>query len=225
MAMTLFASVTNTGGVMCWLFLCLETHPEWKDKLQHEIDDFIKEDVHTAHDQPFHLLLSDIPSDYMAERTPTIDLVVNETLRKIMIGTFMRRNTGDDIFVDGIRIRKGAYLMFPTADLHLNEELYPNTFVFDPTRWLPEAVEARSELGVTFLGWGAGRHVCVGKRAAMLMMRLVLITLMSGFELTLVGEDGGVLKELPESLNDRLFKVCRPKTKVTLRYRQRLSQS
>ncbi|KAH7917327.1 cytochrome P450 [Leucogyrophana mollusca] len=223
-AMTLFAAVTNSGNVLCWLLIYLEVHPAWKNRVRTEIQDFL-ETSSSIQSQPsvapIANIIANMGTEAMEAQTPNLDLCINETLRMIFTGTFMRRNVAEDIFVSGTRIAHGTFLMYPTADLHFDPSIYPSPHSFRPDRWSPEAVEDRKKMGITFLGWGAGRHVCVGKRTALLMMKMIVVLVMAGFEADIVDERGQMLKELPAAKHDMLFKVCPTKDNVLLRYRRK----
>ncbi|KAK1228818.1 hypothetical protein PQX77_008137 [Marasmius sp. AFHP31] len=223
-AMMLFASVTNTGNVLCWVLLYLEIHKEWKRRVITEIDAFIRStgaDLAETLDEG----IAGTPLGVMDEQTPTLDLVISETLRIVLDGTFMRRNIGDDLVVDGVKIDHGAYLMFPTADLHFEPSLYPDPQEFNPLRFTPEEVEKRNKRGINYVGWGATRHICIGKRAAVAMMKMVIIILLSKLDTELCDGDGQRITKIPENKKDRLFKVCQAKGDILLHYRKRAGQS
>ncbi|KAF8521739.1 cytochrome P450 [Hysterangium stoloniferum] len=218
-ALMLFAAVNNTGNVLCWVMLYLETNPAWKARVQGEIDNFIQDNCPDSPDIPS--FLATVSIDYLDKATSDLELSIHETLRMIFTGTFMRQNIGDDIFVSGRRIKHGTFLMFPTGDLHFNPTFYPNPDVFDPTIFTAQAIEARHRHGVTFLGWGASRHVCVGRRTALLMMKTTMVLIMSRFRTDLVDAKGTPVQQVPPALHNALFKVCSPapEHRVQLRYR------
>jgi len=219
--MTLFAAVTNTGNVFCWLLIYLQVNSQWKDHIQAEVNSFLE----MTASYPDAACLTDIPLDVLELHTQSIEHCTNETLRMLFKGTLMRRNIGTDIFVSNTRIKHGAFLMYPTSDLHYEPLLYPNPALFNPLRFSPEEVEARRKHGITFLGWGASRHVCVGKRVALLMIRMTMVLMMSKYHITIVDSEGRPLNTVPDSLNDRLFKVCQPNQTVWLKYHRTGSSS
>jgi len=221
----LFASVTNTGGVTCWLLLYLEANPAWKTRVQDEINQFVRSQCSQAVHFPGDCVgvsIAEVPITTLEQETPTLDIVLQETLRLLLDGAFMRRNMGDELFVGKTRVKPGAFLMYHTGDLHLNPDIYPEPHRFDPERWLPEAAEQRQlQHGLSFLGWGAARHVCVGKKAATLMIRMIAVMVMATHKVTILDASGNRLSEVPRSKNDRLFKVCRPSENVSMKYERR----
>lgn len=207
--MLLFAAVTNTGNVLCWVLVYLENNREWKEQVHQEMKNFVDG------------ASNDI--DDFEQATPSFEPCINETLRLIFTGTFMRRNIGGELNVSGVSIPHGTYLMYPTADLHFDPRLFPDPNTFDPTRFNEDAVEERKKIGISFLGWGAARHTCVGKRAAFLMMRIVLMLIFTSYNIELVDTKGEPLADVPPTSHDVLFKVCPPNAanRVFMRYEKK----
>lgn len=222
--MTLFAAVTNTGNVFCWFLIYLEVHKKWKSEIRAEVDAFVESYSSTQTSAPFSPsaiaeALSRAGPDALDAATPTLDATLHETIRVVFNGFFMRRNIGGtSLNLDGRRIPHGSFLMFPTADLHFDPELFPDPYAFDPTRFTPDAVESRREHGISFLGWGAARHTCVGRRAALLMMKMITVVLLARFETGVVDDLGRPLMEVPKPRQDVLFKVSATLTKTLLTY-------
>lgn len=61
----------------------------------------------------------------------------------------MRRNMGPDTWVHGCKVPSGAYVVYPFSDVHLDPELYPDPWRFDPGR--PE-----QKVPFAYVGWGGG---------------------------------------------------------------------
>ncbi|KAG1741602.1 cytochrome P450, partial [Suillus lakei] len=214
----LFAATTNTGNVVTWILLHLEANPKWKVLVQNEARQLYEDSLAFGR-------YNDTPKPPLSmhsieTQTPILDLCIPETLRMLFKGPFMRRSMGGDIFVDQKRIPHGTYIMFPTGDLHDNAYFYSTPKEFNPEHFSADAVQERQQHGTTFLGWGAGRHVCAGKRAAQMLMKITII-LLSQFDIQMLDEGGEPMQKTPEHLEDVLFKVCRSKQAVTLRYEVR----
>ncbi|KAG2072776.1 cytochrome P450 [Suillus decipiens] len=216
LCMLLVGATTNTGNVITWIFIYLESNPKWKSLVQNEARQ-LYEDSQTF--GPYH----NTPQQLLAmasveKQTPIIDRCILETLRMLFKGPFLRKNIGDDIFVDQKRIPHGAYVMFPTADIHDNPCFYPEPKEFNPENFSDDAVHERQQHGTTFLGWGAGRHVCPGRRVANITMRIIVILILSKFDIQTLDEGGEPVRRAPEQLEDALFRVLQAKEAVTLRY-------
>jgi cytochrome P450 len=93
---------------------------------------------------------------------PVIESVIRETLRILGSGTPLRRNLADDLRVAGKTIDKGAFMVYNSADVHLNERFYPEPLKFDPDRFNLIG-EDDTQGKAPFLAWGTGRHPCAGE--------------------------------------------------------------
>ena len=92
-------------------------------------------------------------------------------------------------------VKRGDFLVYSLADVHLNPEYYPEPYKYDPGRWLrpdpvPNAIYPS-------LGWGAGRHPCPGMKMAKLEMKLILALFLARYEFDLVDKDGKFPRPLP----------------------------
>ena len=93
--------------------------------------------------------LAQIPLDAWEGSTPVLDATIRETTRLAQPHTAMRKNMGPDMHIDGKLVPSGHYVVYPFSDVHLNEELYPDPWKFDPNRPLPDA-------RYSYVGWGGG---------------------------------------------------------------------
>ena len=137
-----------------WLLTYIGAHPEWKAKAHAEIESLMF--AHSLAPYKAGAPLSDlsaalaqIPLDAWEGSTPVLDAVIRETTRLAQPHTAMRKNMGPDMHIDGKLIPSGHYVVYPFSDVHLNEELYPDPWKFDPTRPLPDAQ-------YSYVGWGGG---------------------------------------------------------------------
>ncbi|KAG2069970.1 cytochrome P450 [Suillus decipiens] len=216
LAMLFVGATTNTGNVVTWILIYLEANPKWKLLVQNEARQ-LYEDSQTLgpyHDTPQQLLTM----TSIEKQTPIIDCCISETLRMLFTCPFLRKNVGDDIFVDQKCVPHGVYVMFPTADLHGNPCFYPEPNKFNPENFSAGAVLKRQQHGTTFLGWGAGHHVCPGRRAAQIIIKIIVILILSKFDTRILDEGGELVQKVPEQLEDTLFRVLRAKEAMTLCY-------
>jgi cytochrome P450 len=54
-----------------------------------------------------------------------------------------------------------AFLAYNLSDIHFDPDVYSDPMRFDPGRFSPERAEGK-DVANAFLGWGAGRHPCLG---------------------------------------------------------------
>jgi cytochrome P450 len=142
---------------------------------------------------------------------PTLELVLRETLRLIVTGTALRRNVVDDIPLYNKIVRKGAFMAYPLSDVHLNPDVYTDPYTFNPERWEEREGEDKEKKHgpFTFLGWGAGRHPCLGMKTAKLEIKMIVTLIIAGFEYKLVDKSGNSPVQFPQPDRNDIQQVCR----------------
>ena len=137
----------------------------------------------------------------------------------------MRRNMGPDVYINDKLIPSGSYVVYPFSDVHLDPEIYPNPWRFDPSR------KEVSKIDLAYVGWGVGQSVpsfllldfvprltlnlftgkttCLGTRLAKVELKLTTALFLLGFDHEIVDKTGAVPDSLPKpNWNDIL--LCRP---------------
>ncbi|KAH7886943.1 cytochrome P450 [Phlebopus sp. FC_14] len=199
----LVAGARATGATASWLITFLGDNPEWREKAGFEIEQLLALYPHGgAPTASLSSHLASIPLEAWEAETPILDALIHETLRVAQPHTAMRRNLGPDTVIDSKTIPSGAYVLYPFSDVHLNPDLYPDPWKFDPSR-----EEVKSPFG--YLGWGGGKTVCLGQRLARLELKLVASMMLLGFRYSIVDSRGDRPDPLPQpNWNDIL--LCRP---------------
>lgn len=103
--------------------------------------------------ESFHKRLASIPLSAWEDELPALDLITRETIRLASSSTFLRRNLKTELDTDGVCIAKGDFMAYLTADVHLDENIYPNPGAFDPGRFEDRRNEGKS-LYCGYVGWG-----------------------------------------------------------------------
>lgn len=98
---------------------------------------------------------------------PMVELILKETLRLTATGAALRRNTKGDLPIAGKTIKRGWFLVYSAADVHLNPNIYTNPDDFDPSRFELGREEDKKE-AYSFIAWGGGRHPCSGMKVSSL---------------------------------------------------------
>ncbi|CCO32823.1 hypothetical protein BN14_06886 [Rhizoctonia solani AG-1 IB] len=161
---TLFAGIVNSGLMSAWIFIFLDQEPEWKDKVVQELRGLlnkyapVSESYGTVGER-----LSKIPPQGWENEMPVLEACLRETIRLIGTGALLRRVVNGDLEVGGRKIPNGSFLVHLSGETHTNPEIYPNPSKFDPGRYSAGQDKSQSH---AFLGWGVGRHPCLGKRFA-----------------------------------------------------------
>jgi cytochrome P450 len=84
------------------------------------------------------------------------------------------------------------------ASAHQDPTIYPNPEQWDPSRYFPERAEDK-KVPYGWVGWGVGRHPCVGMRFAKLEMNIIIAHFLATFdEYHLCDHTGEVVHGLPK---------------------------
>jgi cytochrome P450 len=142
-----------------WLIVFLGNHPSWRSKIVSELSDLLAHG--TSDSSPLTERLGSVSLEDWESRTPMLDAAIRETLRLAQPHVAMRKNvsTADIPLPGGQVIPPGAFAVYPFADVHLDESLYPNPWAWNPARLEP------SGQAMAYIGWGGGtqpphlRHV------------------------------------------------------------------
>ncbi|KAF9051577.1 cytochrome P450 [Panaeolus papilionaceus] len=221
----LIAGARATGTTASWLMTFLGGHPEWRAKAAAEIESLIASYSTSAADSPtkesllspkfpslvesstssqsLASLLSAIPLEAWEGETPVLDALIRETTRVAQPHTAMRRNLGPELYINNKIIPTGAYVIYPFSDVHLDPELYPDPWKFDPGR------KEVTHVPFAYVGWGGGKTTCLGTRLAKIELKLVTAMFVLGFKHYVVDKTGQPAIPLPApNWNDIL--LCRP---------------
>lgn len=97
--------------------------------------------------------LSTIPLEAWENEVPVLDAIIRETTRVAQPHAAMRRNLGPEMYIDNKIIPTDAYVIYPFSDVHLDPDLYPDPWKFDPDR--KEVTHAP----FAYVGWGGGEEL------------------------------------------------------------------
>lgn len=117
-----------------------------------------------------------------------LDRVVSETLRKYPPVTFLTRKCNEDYRIPGtdLVLEKGVQVVIPVLGLHQDPEYFP-----DPEKFLPERFTEQNKSqrpNYVYLPFGEGPRVCIGRRFALMQVKVGLISLLSEYEFQLCEE-------------------------------------
>ena len=179
-----------------WMLVHLAIHPEWMEKCKKEIQDLLSRHLcDSLSSATLSEKLSAIPVSAWEDELPILEACTRESQRLTLSGTTLRRNLRKDFKIGEQVVKRGDFLAYTVADVHLNPGYYPDPYKYDPGRWLrPDPVP---DSMYTFLGWGAGRHPCTGMKVAKLEMKLVSAVFLARYEFELVDEGGKFPDPLP----------------------------
>ncbi|KAI3613103.1 cytochrome p450 [Moniliophthora roreri] len=210
----LIAGARATGTTACWLLTFLGGHPEWRARVKAEVEGLVDSTFLPASKDASRLSsrLSMLSLETWESQMPVLDSLIRETLRVAQPHTAMRRNLGPELYIDGKVIPRDAYVVYPFSDVHLDPDLYPDPWKFDPGR---PAFEGKSPY--SYVGWGGGKTICLGQRLAKIELKLITAMFVLGFDHHVVDGYGKPADPLPTpNWNDIL--LCRPPQAFGLKY-------
>ncbi|KAI1432137.1 cytochrome P450 6A1 [Xylaria sp. CBS 124048] len=220
---SLYAGQLNSGINAGYLLINLTQNPEWMKRLRDEVDTSVKRHRTSPSQSRADVLDTLVVEDWESE-FPLIDMALRETIRLSLPGTSFRKNTsGHDIPIGntGEVIPAGAYAVYPIEDIHFNN-WYADPMKWDPSRYFEERAEDK-KTPYGYVGWGLGRHPCLGMKFAKLEMAFITAYFIATFDFELSDKDGNLSKpkSTPSMDMRHLHAAKKPKENVYLRYKSR----
>ena len=179
-----FAGHDTTGHTLTWLLYELCKHPEYKQELIQEIDNYW-----LRHETPTYETMNELP--FMTQ-------CIMETLRlwpALANGTY--RELEHDEVIQGIddtpvMVPKGTYCQIINWTRHRNEELWgPDSNIFNPHRefkdseiWSYDGFGTYNVSSERFSPFTYGPRNCIGKNFSHMEMRLILLSIFKEFDFT-----------------------------------------
>ncbi|MEC4814116.1 MAG: cytochrome P450 [Scytonema sp. PMC 1069.18] len=161
----LVAGHETTASALTWAFYWVDKLPEVRDKLLAELS-----------------TLDDNPDPNSITKLPYLTAVCQETLRIYPIATSaFPRTVREPMEIMGYQLPKGTMIIPSIYLAHHREEVYPQSKQFRPERFLE-----RQFSPYEYLPFGGGHRRCIGLAFAQYEMKLVLATILSRFQLSLV---------------------------------------
>jgi cytochrome P450 family 4 len=111
-----------------------------------------------------------------------LERVILETLRMYPPVPLIARKINQDIKLvsQNYTIPSSATVLIGTVKLHRRPDIYHNPDKFDPDNFLPE--KAASRHYYSFIPFSAGPRSCVGRKYAMLKLKVLLSTIVRNFK-------------------------------------------
>ncbi|KUJ10352.1 cytochrome P450 [Mollisia scopiformis] len=195
----LFAGLLNSGINTAWVLTYLANDAHWRSEVRKEVES-VAAKYSTNRDAPLIDQLAEVPFPAWESEFPLIDFCLKDSIRIQALGTAFRKNvtnksipigTGDEV------IDPGAIVTYHLGDVHLDPEIYPNPKQWDPSRYLPEKAEDKKK-PFGYLGWGVGRHPCLGMRFAKLENNVIIAMFTAMFDYELADKAGKPVQGTPE---------------------------
>ena len=161
----------TVASSLTWTWWLLGSHQDVQTKLQKEVDE---------------VLQGRAPEVKDAANLPYTRAVVDEALRIFPPGWVVsRRSLGDDV-LGGYEIPEKAVVIISPWATHRHPEAWNKAESFDPTRFMPDAP---TPLKGTYLPFGIGPRMCIGKDFAILESVLMIARIAQEWNLTPAGSE------------------------------------
>ncbi|MEL6347537.1 MAG: cytochrome P450 [Myxococcota bacterium] len=171
--MTMFLGGHETSShTLSWGLLRLRDRPDVIAKIREEVD-------RVAGDAPLRY-------DHVRQLDYT-NMVLNEMMRiDAAVWTIARTSTEKVIFPNGRGFSANTQFMIPIYAIHRNPEYWPDPDAFRPERF--EGGLPKKERKHTFMPFGAGPRICIGRNFAMLELSAILVSLLRRFDVQVLSE-------------------------------------
>ncbi|GJC89255.1 obtusifoliol 14-alpha demethylase [Colletotrichum liriopes] len=219
----LFAGLINSGINAAYLLCFLATDEHWYRATREEVDGAIAR-RRRSEDQTAEEILAKMSMDEWEAEFPLIDLGLKETIRHTLTGCGFRYNgSGKDVRIGETRevVPQDSYVVYHFDTTHMDPNFFPDPLRWDPGRYLPGREEDKKDPHA-FIGWGTGRHPCLGMRFAKLEMAVTTALFIARFDFHLVDANGKKMDKVPATSVDRNnHSASKPREKMFLKFRLR----
>ncbi len=163
-----FAGHETSATALCWIHWALSRHVEIRARVQREVADVLGGRRPTAAD---------------LEKLVYTTQVIEESLRLHSPIHSISRVALADNTVGGYHVPAGATVCISMYAVHRLAHLWPDPEVFNPARFEPEQVAARSRFA--YLPFAAGHRNCIGAGQALLELKMIVAQLAQRYTLDL----------------------------------------
>ncbi|CAO1351187.1 unnamed protein product [Diamesa serratosioi] len=191
---SMLAGVDTTSSAVTGILYCLAKNPEKQKILREEL-----KKIMPNKDSP-------LTSDSLTN-IPYLRAVMKEGMRLYPPTGGNVRKTGQDLVVAGYQIPKGLDIVMALQLLAYDENQYVQSKTFIPERWLkdntdPKCPHSKDAHPFSYLPFGFGPRMCVGRRLAELEIEVVVARMIRSYDLAWNYEDmkiKSVLVNIPDS--------------------------
>lgn len=189
----LVATRDTFGVAFSFVLLELSKHPYAQTRLRAELRS-IKNPMWYPPTTTNRPSAASLPEPAALEKLPYLWAIVKESIR--LRGTVPTPNPR--ITPSGTTTNLGPHKNIPPGVrisafawcLHRNEEVFPQSELWLPDRWLNRSDEELAEMEKWFWAFGSGSRQCLGRSVAMEIMRFALAAIYTNFETSVVDDTG-----------------------------------
>jgi cytochrome P450 len=165
----LHAGQETTAAALSWLWYRVAQHTAVQARMMQEIDKVLGGRPATLADVPSLVYTGWVLREVLRLHGPTWTLFPRQAIREVRIGGYL--------------LPRGSWVFIYPYALHRDSRWFAEPEEFDPERFAPGRVEHIPP--GAYIPFGAGAHVCLGRRFALTTMTLIAATVLQGFHLAL----------------------------------------
>ncbi|MEU0088083.1 cytochrome P450 [Streptomyces sp. NPDC006274] len=164
---TFLAAYETTASALTWVLYLLACYPDIQRRVREEVR------TNTATDRG-------TPGHAEPRSGALLECVINESMRLFPPSPTIPRQAKKDVLVGSVEAPEGALVMLNVAAIQRDPSVWER-----PDEFIPERFMNGSPGKATYLPFGAGAHMCIGKGFAMMEMGLLVVNLLARFEISL----------------------------------------
>jgi cytochrome P450 len=157
----LVAGSESTAAVLSWALYEIFRNPDIARRVRDEVSTLPADRALTADDVSSLTYLTD---------------VVSETLRRYPVPFIMRRSR-KPVRLGEVELPAGSEIVYSPYLLHHDPRWFPDPLRFDPGRW--SSADRGAITKGSYLPFGAGAHVCIGKKMTLAGLTTALAVICS----------------------------------------------
>lgn len=192
-----FAGHETTAGHACWGLIQLLQHPEYLAKVEEELQSVLG-------------ARSDIDLEKVRQ-LDRLEWALKEAERMRPVASLLMRYNSQPYEIGGYSVPEGWLSVVSPAVSHRLPEFFAEPDTYDPERFAPGREEQRKHL-YSLVGFGGGRHKCLGMNFAYHEMQVIFSLLIQRYHLALVD---------PDPQRDPKANTSRPKRPCWIQYQRR----
>lgn len=162
---TLAAGHETTAVTLTWAFYLLSVNPQWRRRLQDQIDSVLDGDLPTVAD---------------LARMPLVTHAFDEALRLFPSSPTVPRLVMRPTRLGQHDLAPGTRVLVDIHGVHRHPDHWEHPEEFDPLRFAPENKAGRHRYA--HLPFGAGPHLCVGKQFAIQEGQLLMAAILGSYD-------------------------------------------
>ena len=201
----------------------LANNPVWLERARAELN-VIADRYAPNKDEALKDRLMHVPCDAWEGEFPVADACLKDSIRLQTSGTAFRKNvSGHDIPINKAGtevIPKDAYVLTAVGNIHYSPDIYPDPDEWDPSRYLDGRAEDK-KVPYSWMGWGIGRHPCLGMRFAKLEMNIIIAFFLAYFDDIQLCDKVGNLVSTPPATDRNKHTASKPDEPIYLKYKVR----